>query len=372
MKSKKKTLVNQAYKLKVGINKFFRSLSPRVSTDKTIKIKIVAIAKDEASYLPEWIFHHLYFGFDTISIYVNNTTDNTAELKAAFQDNTQINWYCGDKYFQQSSKSAQIAIYEHELKLSRSQKYSHVMFLDIDEFWTPLNLDCKVKDFIQSHSQADVFCFEWFNRTNEEFPFMPAISERLKGYCGHHVKSIVSTNQQYERINPHVAISANANYIFADGTKYVFNLSEAGRVSKKQQWAPLKAVFILHRMLRSEEEYLAILSRGRPYTQPEKSSIFKNNRDGYLSNKGDVSHNFPKEELNHYCKERELFYQFYQLHEIINKAHAHVAIKKLELIELIKNSPIEEVDTLKKILKEVTSSEVHQAYLAFKQRHNII
>ena len=43
------------------------------------KVKVVAIAKDEGAYIAEWIFHHLYFGFDAIDIYVNRTTDNTCQ-----------------------------------------------------------------------------------------------------------------------------------------------------------------------------------------------------------------------------------------------------------------------------------------------------
>jgi len=48
-----------------------------------MKIKLVAIAKDEAAYLPEWIYHHLHFGFDEIEVYVNFTTDNSYEVLAA-------------------------------------------------------------------------------------------------------------------------------------------------------------------------------------------------------------------------------------------------------------------------------------------------
>lgn len=52
----------------------------KITMKTELKIKLVAIAKDEAAYLPEWIFHHLYFGFDQIDIYVNNTSDNTFAL----------------------------------------------------------------------------------------------------------------------------------------------------------------------------------------------------------------------------------------------------------------------------------------------------
>ena len=40
-------------------------------------LKLVAIAKDEAPYLAEWIFHHLYLGIHEIEIYLNGITDKT-------------------------------------------------------------------------------------------------------------------------------------------------------------------------------------------------------------------------------------------------------------------------------------------------------
>ena len=64
-----------------------------------LKIKLVAIAKDEAAYLPEWIFHHLYFGFDAIDIYVNNTTDNTHELSQYLAPLESVSLIDGDSYF---------------------------------------------------------------------------------------------------------------------------------------------------------------------------------------------------------------------------------------------------------------------------------
>ena len=45
-----------------------------------IKIKLVAIAKDEAAYLPQWIFHHLRLGVDSIDVYINDSFDNSIEI----------------------------------------------------------------------------------------------------------------------------------------------------------------------------------------------------------------------------------------------------------------------------------------------------
>ena len=43
------------------------------------KIKLVAIAKNEAAYLPQWI-HHFLVGFNEIEIYINDTTDNSVAI----------------------------------------------------------------------------------------------------------------------------------------------------------------------------------------------------------------------------------------------------------------------------------------------------
>ena len=45
-----------------------------------ISLKLVAIAKDEAPYLPIWIFHHLHIGITSIDIYLNNIEDNSYEI----------------------------------------------------------------------------------------------------------------------------------------------------------------------------------------------------------------------------------------------------------------------------------------------------
>ena len=43
-------------------------------------IKLVAIAKDEAAYLAEWIYHHLSIGIQEIDVYLNGITDNSYRL----------------------------------------------------------------------------------------------------------------------------------------------------------------------------------------------------------------------------------------------------------------------------------------------------
>ena len=60
------------------------------------KVKLVAIAKDEGAYLVDWIFHHLYFGFYAIDIYVNRTSDNTFEIADKLKSLEQVRFLDGD------------------------------------------------------------------------------------------------------------------------------------------------------------------------------------------------------------------------------------------------------------------------------------
>jgi hypothetical protein len=111
---------------------FYAKLLNVFTQNNDLKVKLVAIAKDEAAYLPDWIFHHIYFGFDHISVYVNNTTDNTEKLKERLSLNTQVSFLDGDKYFNHGNVAPQISIYKAELKLSKKQGFTHVELMKVN------------------------------------------------------------------------------------------------------------------------------------------------------------------------------------------------------------------------------------------------
>ena len=52
-----------------------------------INTKLIAIAKNEGAYLPQWIYHHFSIGFDEIEIYINDTTDNSIAICEKIQKN---------------------------------------------------------------------------------------------------------------------------------------------------------------------------------------------------------------------------------------------------------------------------------------------
>ena len=57
-------------------------------------LKLVAIAKDEAAYLSEWIYHHLSIGVAEIDVYLNGISDNSYKLmRLIHSKHKNVNFY---------------------------------------------------------------------------------------------------------------------------------------------------------------------------------------------------------------------------------------------------------------------------------------
>ncbi|MFA3790779.1 glycosyltransferase family 2 protein [Aliiglaciecola sp. SL4] len=332
------------------INKSIRKRKP-------YRVKLVAIAKNEACYLPEWLAHHQYFGFDHISVYVNNTTDNTSNIVRKLSSVKHIEFCDGDEYFQPDINVPQTQVYKHELNRSKKQGYSHVMFLDIDEFWTPKDLKTTIHDFLKQKT-TDVVCFEWLNRTNENHPFLPSIDKKIVGIKGNHVKSLVSTNVLVEDVNPHSILGYKIKHQLADGSIYHVDKNNFAKISREEVKSPLKEIFILHRMFRSQEEYVALLLRGRPIQNRPYADVFKTNRSGYIPRTSKVSISFESEVLIDYQWFLENFFANYKLHEEIMLGREFVMGKREQVSRVILDSPPEVFPILSKIFTRVTLPDV--------------
>ena len=67
---------------------------------KPIRIKLAAIAKDEAAYIPLWVYHHLRFGFDSIDVWINASNDNSIKIleKIKEKNHIKINFFDADDF----------------------------------------------------------------------------------------------------------------------------------------------------------------------------------------------------------------------------------------------------------------------------------
>ena len=326
------------------------------------KVKLVAIAKDEAAYLPEWIFHHLHFGFDAIDIYVNNTSDNTEELAAALKNLEYVNFLDGSQFFDGSSETPQRDAYIAAYDGARNSEYTHLIYLDIDEFWTPFDFKTTVHECL-SEINADVISFEWFIHMNEKDSFSFSFQEQVKGRKGFLVKSLVKTNKQLRALNPHNVNIKNADYRLADGSVFEFKIGQSHRVNPSEK---LKPFFITHRMYRSEMEYVSLLLSGRG-AKLGSGSIYKDNRNGYYRN-AQINESFlvGKTTLIDYRSKYDSFLSKYQLADILAKARLFVEQRYYKSLASLESAPRAELDTINKVFKNVSLDSVNRAITVYK------
>jgi len=320
------------------------------------KIKLVAVARNEAAYLPEWIFHHLYFGFCEIDIYVNNSTDNSLELKALLGQ-YPVNIYDADEVFKDKSTSPQIIIYKRALK-DASKKFDALMFLDIDEFWIPSNFSDTILSVCRSLPSFDTVSFQWKNKLEKKKEFSRAIEREMEVDHREQVKTLFKTYLNIRELNPHNTSDAFVNRIFEDGT-YLQSLNyEQSRVKTKEV---SQNAFILHRMNRSEREYIAMLMRGRPIGI-QNTSNFKDNRFGFQNAENGGTINVPHVEFLKYDKYMRKQLENDSMQSFLALAREEVLNRYWGCLQEIRTANETDKQLLFRLLSGVTLSEVTEAY----------
>lgn len=332
-----------------------------------VRVKLVAIAKDEGAYIPEWVFHHLYFGFDAIEIYVNNSTDNSIEMLNKLSELKKLTFENGDRFFHQTRHSPQVLSYLYALKKSRRQGYTHCLFIDLDEFWVPKNFETSIKSHI-FNKKFDVMAFEWIHKVDDIKPFSDAFCLNWKGVRSKQVKVIVATKLDVQGLNAHNVIKTKGKFVLADNRKFVKSCDRFSTVADSELKRPLKDAFIMHRSNRSQIEYIAGLSRGNPVQKRSKKSIvFKDNRTGYMLIREHRCEEIklPYEAFMQYKKARSEFMTKYDVHEELDLAREFVLNKMDLVLSDIENAPKSEKPILDKVLKGIDLPKVKEAYNKF-------
>ncbi len=111
-------------------------------------VAVVAIVKNEADYLEEWLAYHLALGVDHFVIYDNGSTDGSAELLERYINHglvTRIDWPIG---------GGQLAAYNHSLRMFGAAA-RWLAYYDPDEFLVPL-ADDDIPSFLARYPDAAV------------------------------------------------------------------------------------------------------------------------------------------------------------------------------------------------------------------------
>jgi len=364
--------------LKTSVHRYLRDLvehstaATKHLTDKLknrpVKVKLVAVAKDEAAYLPEWIAHHLYFGFDEIEIHINRTTDNTYKILESFKTLPQLKLVDGDPLFDSYPGNPQVGTYKKVLSSATRQGFTHLCFLDIDEFWVPQNLTSTVQQCIIELGKPDVISFEWCNKFEPDILFGPALQKDFKLIRAPQVKSIVDANAPKFRVNPHTIVNPYLNYKLADGSIFEHISEGFSRVSDEHLRSPLKPYFILHRYYRSELEYIAMLGKGRPNFPRQGINQVKSNRRGYADPLKAENFTFEDDAYRKYREGVDNTLQALLVPEQLTQAQTTVSSRYQKVLQIIRDSDRDQASVLRKVLMHVSDEETLSAYQTFKHR----
>ncbi|MBR1730669.1 MAG: glycosyltransferase family 92 protein [Selenomonadaceae bacterium] len=177
------------------------------------ELAIVAIFKNEAPYLKEWIDYHLLAGVDHFYLYDNESDDNFKEVLSPYIEKNLVdyNFYPG--------KCAQMATYNEAVK---NYKFNcqYMAFIDLDEFILPKNnksIKEVIKEILFDKDRAGGLAINWHlfgSSGHEKADFHKSVLERFiyrtpdnfdvdKNLGNAHIKTIANPRLIKFVRNPH-------------------------------------------------------------------------------------------------------------------------------------------------------------------------
>jgi len=321
------------------------------------KLKLVAIAKDEAAYLPEWIYHHLSIGFDEIEVLVNYTTDNSLDVLEKISRHYPVKYRVIDNSIVSDNTSFQVAAYQMAVK-ELSETFDYFMFLDIDEFWVDSKGEKNIKDLLLEYDYPEALSFQWGVKIESGKAFDLCFSEKNWVVPARLLKVLFKVNPAPEEVNVHRVKIGSGRYLFSNGEEIKFKnkaeLDEQAYSSDK-----ISRYFIVHRMYRSEMEYVSLLGRGRPKFNDGENEEFslKSNRGGY-KNRTNRDICFYFEDLDSYSEGYSSFIKRCDIESEISDAQIFIQDRYQHVIDNVVKMPSDSVPLIKKVFKGVSLPEV--------------
>lgn len=264
------------------------------------RVKLVAVAKNEAYFLPQWIFHHFYMGFDAIDVYINRSVDNSAEILGILRNYyPNLSFYSADWIDKIGSigdtcnTPMQFAAYTfaHEKTLSG---FDYVMFIDVDEFWLPKNGWCTIQHCIRRLDYPDMIHFEWFCSDGLDDYKMPiTAADKIEGISFNNGKTLIRTDIDLDFVRLHTQpVVGDFRCVLADGEELT-TLDSNPDIVAHRHLRGLKDYFLLHDWKRSPLWHLSNIGNGHATLGtkdakffPKSTKVEYNNRfPGYIEAK---------------------------------------------------------------------------------------
>ena len=225
-----------------------------------IDLAIVAIVKNEAPYIKEWIDFHKLVGVGRFYIYDNCSSDNLYNVLKEYIDAGDVVY----KYIE--GNVMQIPVYEMAIN---DYKYDvkYMAFIDADEFIVP-NSKNTIMEVIQEiekeyNTVVDAIAINWkmfgYNNNYKKKDGLVIENYTKCVYPNKHVKSIINPRLFYAtKTDPHHFVPLIGKHTINDNAEKMYGPFNEHPTYKKIQ--------INHYWTKSYEELVAKIKRGRSDT----------------------------------------------------------------------------------------------------------
>lgn len=246
-----------------------------LAADRSWKLTICAIVKDEGDYIREWIEFHRIQGVEHFFIYDNGSSDSTLEILQEYCDGGIVDLIPWPNF--SMAMNPQFAAYAH-CAHAYATLAEWIAFIDVDEFLFSDSTDHLI-DEISALAGRDVAAI--------------GVCRYEYGPCGHEIKPDGMVVENYRKrldiqadtkikiktiARPeHIVAVGSAHFIDVAGGRYI---DTAGNVlvSKKVRGstAALKGLRVNHYYTKSRQEFCAKISRGRMVDKPQWEAKARN------------------------------------------------------------------------------------------------
>jgi len=244
---------------KFGIGNYFRvCFAKSENKGRRHFLSVLVCAKDEATYLTEWLEYHLMLGVEKFYFYDNESTDNTREVLAPYIARGTV------EYIFWRGRKQQMAMYADALRRF-SDRTEWLAIIDIDEFINPITFD-DIPSFLNKVPRgATQIYLAWDNFGSSGHKKRPdgLVIENYKYYNNApRGKSLVNPRAVVGLSNPHM-LEVIGDTVDENFRPFRF----WDWVGKIAIWPgrefPRSKIKINHYQLKSLEEFLAKQVRGR-------------------------------------------------------------------------------------------------------------
>jgi len=171
---------NKVKKVQILGLKFRKRIYPKLKRlnsyyekKESVYLSIVAIAKNEAPYIKEWIEYHKLVGVERFYFYDNGSTDNTKEiLEPYIKEGSVVYNYCEGKCLQNLAYADAVCKYKNQTRW--------LAIIDLDEYIVPVEKD-NIPDFIRNFEKFPAVGINWVMFDSNGYVSKPACGNGFTG-----------------------------------------------------------------------------------------------------------------------------------------------------------------------------------------------